>query len=91
MDGIDNLIGFFDRIRSNRFKILRQIPSTTRHRRPQGRHNVDQPVNGARGLLKWLTGLRCAHIILSGKVGRSLVMGMGCVRHEASGVAGYPV
>jgi hypothetical protein len=41
--------------------------------------------------MKWLTGLRCAGIILSGKVGRSLVMGMGCVRHEASGVAGYPV
>jgi hypothetical protein len=47
-NGVGNFISFFQRIRSNRRKILRQIPGAAGTRSPQRCHDFEEPNDVAR-------------------------------------------
>ena len=50
LDGVCDLIGFFDRVRRDRLECLFEIPRAAGLRRSQPRHDLDQPRNVARRL-----------------------------------------
>jgi hypothetical protein len=49
LDGVRNLIGLFDGVRGNGGEVLLQIPRTTRTRRAERRHDLDQAGDVAGG------------------------------------------
>ena len=56
LNGVNNLIGFLNRVGSDGGKILLQVPRTAGARRAQGRHDPDQRGQIAGGLHRLTSG-----------------------------------